>query len=200
MTGGGAGFSSGFGSAFSSIFAAGGNSAAAKAGVLMVVGSLAEASRQQAGALKDSGGVSAIVVAPETLLAGAQASAWKASADTLSQALAAGRPVLLQIGLSGSPDLAMGGALVASLAELVERVAPRIGSIVATGGETACAVLARLGVTGIRLIDEVEPGVPLGLTLGARSFPVVTKAGAFGDAETLGRCLRRLEQATLVPA
>ncbi len=78
----------------------------------MVVGSLAEASRQQAGALKDSGRVSAIVVAPETLLAGAQASAWKASAEALSQALAAGRPVLLQIGLSGSPDLAMGGALV----------------------------------------------------------------------------------------
>jgi D-threonate/D-erythronate kinase len=168
--------------------------------VLMVVGSLAEASRQQARALKDSGRVSAIVVAPETLLAGAQASAWQASAEALSQALAAGRPVLLQIGLSGSPDLAMGGALVASLAELVERVAPRIGAMVATGGETACAVLSRLGVTGIRLIDEVEPGVPLGLTLGAHAFPVVTKAGAFGDAETLGRCLRRLEQATLVPA
>jgi uncharacterized protein YgbK (DUF1537 family) len=38
----------------------------------------------------------------------------------------------------------------------------------------------------------VEPGVPLGITLGKVSIPLVTKAGAFGDAGTLRRCLERL--------
>jgi 4-hydroxythreonine-4-phosphate dehydrogenase len=42
-------------------------------------------------------------------------------------------------------------------------------------------------------MDEIEPGVPLGLTMGARRIPVVTKAGGFGDALTLERCLARLK-------
>ena len=50
----------------------------------------------------------------------------------------------------------------------------------------------RLGVHGIRLIDEVEPGVPLGVSVGAFARPVITKAGVFGGAETFLRCLDRL--------
>jgi uncharacterized protein YgbK (DUF1537 family) len=114
-------------------------------------------------------------------------------AKALSDGLRDGRDMLLEIGLSEKPDLARGAALAASLAALVDEVAPAIGAMVATGGETACALLSRLGVHGIRLIDEVEPGVPFGMSLGARSIPVVTKAGAFGDADTLRRCLDRLK-------
>jgi uncharacterized protein YgbK (DUF1537 family) len=44
------------------------------------------------------------------------------------------------------------------------------------------------------LLDEVEPGVPLGMTVGAVSIPVVTKAGAFGDAQSLRRSLERLHR------
>jgi uncharacterized protein YgbK (DUF1537 family) len=83
--------------------------------------------------------------------------------------------------------------MAAGLADLVAAAAGSIGALVATGGETACALLSRLGVHGIRLVDEVEPGVPLGISIGARRIPVVTKAGAFGDAETLSRCLARLK-------
>ena len=161
--------------------------------VLTVVGSLAEASRLQARTLTDSGRVSHLVIAPETLLAGSRASQWQDIAKALSDRLRDGRDVLLEIGLSEKPDLARGAALAAALAELVDEVAPAIGAIVATGGETACALLSRLGVHGIRLIDEVEPGVPFGMSLGGRAIPVVTKAGAFGDADTLRRCLDRLK-------
>ena len=62
----------------------------------------------------------------------------------------------------------------------------------ATGGETAAALLSRLGVDGIRLLDEIEPGIPLGLTLGGVSFPAVTKAGGFGNEECLKRIIARL--------
>jgi D-threonate/D-erythronate kinase len=67
-----------------------------------------------------------------------------------------------------------------------------MSGLAATGGETAASLLARFGVNGIRLVDEIEPGVSLGLTLGGVSVPVVTKAGAFGDEGSLTRIVRRL--------
>jgi uncharacterized protein YgbK (DUF1537 family) len=98
---------------------------------------------------------------------------------------------LLEIALAGSPDLGRGTELAGRLAELMQAAVPRIGALFATGGETACALLSRLGVTGIRLVDEVEPGVPLGITLGARTLPIITKAGGFGDPDTMRRCLAK---------
>jgi uncharacterized protein YgbK (DUF1537 family) len=162
--------------------------------VLMVVGSLAEASRLQAQVLVESGRVMHLRAMPETLLAGSQAPAWRGACKSLIDALASGRDVLLEIGLTEKPDLTCGPSLAASLAGLINEAAPKIGALVATGGETACALLTRLGVHGIRLIDEVEPGVPLGVGIGMRSLPIVTKAGAFGGPDTLRRCLDRLKE------
>jgi len=162
-------------------------------GVLLVVGSLAEASRLQARSLADSGLVRHVLVAPEVLFGSAGTPEWLAAQAALSQGLDGGGSVLLEIALASHPDLARGAELASRLALLVEQVAPKLGALAATGGDTACALLARLGIHGIRLIDEVEPGVPLGLTQGRHCFPVVTKAGAFGDAGTLWRCLERLK-------
>jgi len=78
------------------------------------------------------------------------------------------------------------------LARLLREPAGQASALVATGGETASALLARLGVHGIRLVDEIEPGIPLGLTLGEVSIPVVTKAGGFGNEDCLKRILARL--------
>lgn len=160
--------------------------------VLIVVGSLAEVSRLQARTLVATGSVQRIVVDPATLCAGPQVPGWQAARESLAQGLEAGRHILLEITATPHPDLSRGPELVARLAALVAPSAARIGALVATGGETACALLSGFGIHGIRLVDEVEPGVPLGVTLGALSFPVVTKAGAFGDADTLRRCLARL--------
>jgi uncharacterized protein YgbK (DUF1537 family) len=82
--------------------------------------------------------------------------------------------------------------LAHNLATALQVAAPVIGAIAATGGETAAALLSGLGVNAIRLADEIEPGVSLGLTLGSLSVPVVTKAGAFGDEDSLVRINARL--------
>ncbi|MCR6631060.1 MAG: hypothetical protein NVV74_13995 [Magnetospirillum sp.] len=161
-------------------------------GVLTVVGSLAEASRLQARELVEKGRVRHVEVVPDTLLAGADTPEWQAAQAELEAGLADGGNVLLEIALTDNPDLSRGPELAGRLAVLVEPVAPRIGALVATGGDTACALLSHLGVQGIRLVEEVEPGVPLGITQGRHALPVVTKAGAFGDAQTLRRCLDRL--------
>ena len=160
--------------------------------VLVVVGSVAEASRRQAADVIEGGLATHVAIAPDTLFAGAGTAGWDKAVRTLATAAASGKPVLVEIAHEASPDLRRGAELAGRLAELIEAAIPKIAALFPTGGETACALLSRLGVTGIRLLDEAEPGVPLGVTLGALRVPVITKAGAFGDAHTMRRCLAKL--------
>jgi 4-hydroxythreonine-4-phosphate dehydrogenase len=68
-----------------------------------------------------------------------------------------------------------------------------VGSLVASGGETARAILDRWGVTSLRMLGELEPGLPFAVTEDhKRALPVVTKAGGFGSSQTLVRCLQHL--------
>lgn len=159
--------------------------------VLVVVGSLAETSRLQARTLVESGLVRHVVVSPSTLFDGSCTQAWQERSQQLAQYLAAKEDVLLELELAANPDLACGTKLAAKLAEFVAG-AGSFGAVVATGGDTVYALLSKLGVHSIRLLDEVEPGMPLGQTVGAVCIPVVTKAGAFGDAHSLRRSLERL--------
>ncbi|GJD96381.1 four-carbon acid sugar kinase family protein [Methylobacterium iners] len=159
-------------------------------GALIVVGSLAAASRLAAGKLAAGGGVAYLPVAPETLLD--RPAGRVALAARIAEVTAAGGDVLVEIAMDAAPDMALGPRLVQGLAEALEPIASQIGAFAATGGETAAALLSRFGVGGIRLVDEIEPGVSLGLTLGRLTIPVVTKAGAFGDADSLLRIAERL--------
>ncbi|MFC6744605.1 nucleotide-binding domain containing protein [Methylobacterium persicinum] len=90
--------------------------------------------------------------------------------------------------------MSLGPRLAQALAEALAPVALQIGALAATGGETAAALLTRFAVQGIQLADEIEPGVSLGLTLGRLSIPIATKAGAFGDADSLVRIRDRLRK------
>lgn len=77
------------------------------------------------------------------------------------------------------------------LAETIARRQERIGGLVLTGGETARAVLSRLGIAGLRVVGEVETGVPI-LVATRSGLTAITKAGDFGDRETLLRCRNAL--------
>ncbi|KAB1072290.1 four-carbon acid sugar kinase family protein [Methylobacterium planeticum] len=161
-----------------------------RCGALIVVGSLAAASRAAARTLAASGRVTHLPVTPEALLGAPAGRA--ALAAGIAAVTAAGGDALVEIAMDATPDMALGPRLVQSLADALEPVASRIGAFAATGGETAAALLTRFGVSGIRLVDEIEPGVSLGLSLGRFSIPVATKAGAFGDADSLLRIAARL--------
>jgi uncharacterized protein YgbK (DUF1537 family) len=86
-------------------------------------------------------------------------------------------------------------ALVRDLAEAarreVERARPR--TLLLTGGETAYSVCRALGADGVALGGEAEPGLAVGVLLGGPwdGLTVVTKAGGFGDADTLVRIQER---------
>jgi uncharacterized protein YgbK (DUF1537 family) len=163
---------------------------ASKLGTLTVVGSLADASRAGARRLNASGTVAHFLVEPETLI-GSDANRAQLAASVMEH-LAAGGDALVEISMNDPPILSLGPQLSQNLAATLKVAAPVIGAFVATGGETAAALLSGFGVNGIRLVDEIEPGVSLGLTLGSLSVPVVTKAGAFGDENSLVRINERL--------
>ncbi|MEV0254143.1 four-carbon acid sugar kinase family protein [Streptomyces sp. NPDC050732] len=80
-------------------------------------------------------------------------------------------------------------ALARSLAAVVRTLTGQglVDGLIVTGGETAATVLEALGVTGLDLTDEPEPGVARGTPLGGPPLPVLIKAGGFGDDDLLVR-------------
>jgi uncharacterized protein YgbK (DUF1537 family) len=56
-----------------------------------------------------------------------------------------------------------------------------------TGGDTADAVLTAIAADGVRILGEVVAGVVHGVLIGGLldGLPLVTKAGAFGQQDTL---------------
>ncbi len=65
--------------------------------------------------------------------------------------------------------------------------------LVIVGGDTARGVLAAFGLNELALIGEIMPGIPVARVIDRhRPILVVSKAGGFGDTETLSEIARRL--------
>ena len=158
--------------------------------VLIVVGSLAGLSRSQAAVLSATNDVAVITLRPRALLAGPRAEEWRDSQDLLVRTLAGGRDVLILLAAEERVDPGMAPRLCSAAASLIAPCRAGIGGLILTGGETARAVLAAFGVQFLVPFREVEPGVPFALasTDHGERLPVITKAGAFGDPDTLVRC------------
>ncbi len=166
--------------------------------VLFVVGSLSPVSRAQAERLASLAGVETVRVPVAALLRGAEA--WVEETRVVSDAVQRGRDVLvLPEGAEGA-RYEDGVAIATALGKFVEGCADAVVGLVATGGETARAVLDAWGVTRLRVREAVEAGVVFSMTEGwRRSLPVVTKAGGFGDADTLVRCREFLQRSGAAP-
>lgn len=61
----------------------------------------------------------------------------------------------------------------------------RISKLIMTGGDTAKQVCLSLGAVEIALIHEVSAGMPIGKLIGSQERYVITKAGGFGDEQSL---------------
>ena len=155
-------------------------------GTLVVVGSLASVTRDAAQELARLEGVRHVRLAPAAITPDLGGSV----ATTLRR----GMDVLLTLEPPNGAGARTGAHAATALAQMLEPAAAEVGALVATGGETAAALLRAFRIHGIRLYEEPEPGVSLGVTMGAIEVPLATKAGAFGDRETLVRIVRRLRQ------
>ena len=160
--------------------------------VLTVVGSMSSVSHTQASELKAGAGAGLLALElPVEALDTPQADITQTVIDALSE----GRDVLVTLSQSTRGTNADGLHFCRRLATLLAPALPHAGGLIATGGETARAVLSTAGIDALQLTDEIEPGLPLlhaRLTGVGRALPVVTKAGGFGAPGSLHAAWQRL--------
>lgn len=181
---------------------------------LFVIGSMSGVSRGQASLLTNSSDTVTITIPATALRAKNENSKWLEYELGLSRAIESERDVVLLIGpeekgpdretcdaRQGSTTGMERRRLSSALAEMIRPHATKFGALVATGGETAVAVLRAWGVAALRLIRELEPGVPFSVTENwRRPIAVLTKAGDFGTPQTLLHCqkfLRDLDRSAI---
>ncbi|WP_343655356.1 four-carbon acid sugar kinase family protein [Cupriavidus sp.] len=162
--------------------------------VLTLVGSMSGVSGRQAAYLCEQAGIDALVVPPQALRDGAYHAAWTASQQSIAECLMAGRDLLVSIGRDDAFDPAEGPQLSTALAQLVLPYFAHVGGLIATGGETARAMLAAAGIGALTLKREVEAGVPLSETLTGPTRRIATKAGAFGTDAALWLAWQAMRQ------
>ncbi|RZT41495.1 four-carbon acid sugar kinase family protein [Cupriavidus agavae] len=162
--------------------------------VLTLVGSMSGVSGKQAAYLCGKTGMASLVLAPQVLRDGPHDAAWSATQRELGAVLAAGRDLLVSIGRDDAFDPAEGPQLSTALAQLVLPYFALVGGLVATGGETARAMLSAAGIGTLTLKREAEPGVPISETTDTPARRVATKAGAFGTESALWLAWQAMRQ------
>jgi 4-hydroxythreonine-4-phosphate dehydrogenase len=179
--------------------------------LLFVIGSPSQASREQIPRLLADRDIEAVPVPLAALRHGVHSMAWAEQTRRLDRAFSTGRDIIVSLDMEGRSGVdgrsdAKGhsdassrfsahedATLSPALAALVSPYVTRCSGLVLTGGETARSLLDRSGVATLRLVGEVEPGIPLSVATavtpaGSLCLPVITKAGAFGSPQSLLSC------------
>jgi len=159
---------------------------------LAIVTSLNDVARRQARALISAGACHHEPAAGDLI----DDEAWNTWSARVLEGFDRARLMVL---LVTTPDVRTSGlstaAIARRLADLASRSVKRgISGVVVTGGDGARAVVDGLQATGIDLRAEVVPSVPIGTLIGGSSdgLPIVTKAGGFGDDDTLLRAVEAI--------
>jgi 4-hydroxythreonine-4-phosphate dehydrogenase len=159
-----------------------------KGPTLFVVGSLSDASRKQAQSLAAEPDVETFTNPQHTLLKN-DSNAWREYAGLVSKTLERGKDVLLMFDSAEQFTPPQIRLLTNLLARMLQPLADHVGALIATGGETARTVLQAWGVSQLRLLGEVTPGLPYCVTeRWRRDILVLTKAGSFGTQNSLLDC------------
>ena len=86
-----------------------------------------------------------------------------------------------------------GAMIERALAEIAARlVAAGVRRLIVAGGETAGAVVQRLGVKALRIGPQIDPGVPWTATVGEPVLALALKSGNFGAADFFTRAFGML--------
>ncbi|AQH03826.1 Hrp-dependent type III effector protein (plasmid) [Burkholderia sp. KK1] len=161
----------------------------ARGPILALVGSLSAISERQCAMLCAEAGVQEMIVPPAVLRDGARHPEWQAWSERIGASVRNQIDAIVRIGRDDAFDPAEGALLSTALAALVAPSFDALGGLIATGGETARAMLAAAHVGSLELVTEIEAGVALGRPSngnGPSSGPsIVTKAGAFGSEHAL---------------
>ena len=99
---------------------------------------------------------------------------------------------ILETGPTAAPNQVVRG-LAQVAAALLAAVRPE--AVFLCGGDTAEAFWHRIGASALLIQEEILPGLMRGEFVGGpyNGLPVVTKAGAFGHADTLNQLVNSLK-------
>lgn len=148
--------------------------------IVFVIGSRAHASREQVARLAADGAT--VVNAPNGIPASLPAMSGQTPIVLLAVPDSEGRE-----GDAGDVARAL------ALHGLALARQPGVGALVATGGDTAIALLRESGNAALQVDGELMPGIACAkLMLDGTPIALVTKAGGFGDPEALREIGRRL--------
>jgi D-threonate/D-erythronate kinase len=178
--------------------------------VMLVAGSASEITRKQVANFIREPGVEAVTMHPLLIIEEKTRQAEKTRCtQQLQRTLAKGKDGAFFV--ESSPEHIQAAQTAGSKkgwskAEVSNMIADSLGAVaseaikscglklvILTGGDTAKAVCSHLGATGIQLLDEVEPGIPISRLTGTQDLLVVTKAGAFGSLDAFKNARNRLK-------
>jgi len=186
-----------------------------RSGLLVVCGSINSVTIEQVAEAERQLGVkvlepnlSGVLLSDEKLLATARNLAGKVKKyltqdrDVIMR-LAKSKDLILKIQEEGKQlrmsPLQVTDRLLLVLSESFKRIAARqkLVSLILVGGDTSIRIMNVIGAKGVRIEDEVLPGVPMGRILHGiyNGMRIVTKAGGFGDRYTLVKIMRYLKSA-----
>jgi uncharacterized protein YgbK (DUF1537 family) len=88
-----------------------------------------------------------------------------------------------------------------TIAEITEAVIQQTGQqrFVIAGGDTSAAVCRRLGINGMRVWEEIQPGLPSCISLSNNPMLFVLKSGSFGKRNFFEQSFLHLRGQLLVP-
>jgi len=167
--------------------------------ILILVGSLSAVSERQCAMLRERARVSELIVPPAVLRVGSEHADWRAWQSKIGDYLERHLDLLVRIGRDDAFDPAEGAHLSTALAALVTPHFRHVGGLIATGGETARAMLSAAGIGRLDLLAEVEAGVAVArpCTPHPTRPAIITKAGAFGSEHALFGAWEHLQRLPL---
>ncbi len=169
-------------------------------GQLVAAGSCSEATQRQ-NRWMEAQGARTFVIDPVALAEGASL---ESTVTAAAAELAAGHTCLVRTAPDRAPvrewsqehgrgvnetGLAIAYGLARMVRGIVERQLP--AALVVAGGETAGAVCRTLELGALEVGRNIQPGVPLCVSLGRFRLPVVLKSGNFGSEDFYGRAMER---------
>jgi len=97
----------------------------------------------------------------------------------------------------GMTKLQVADLLLSTLSRAVRRILDKysFSSLILIGGDTSIRIMDALGAKAIRSEGEILPGIPSGRIIGGiyEGMRVITKAGGFGDDDTLVKIMNSLK-------
>ncbi|UQZ85831.1 hypothetical protein SK3146_05121 [Paenibacillus konkukensis] len=176
--------------------------------VLLVVGSVSAIGREQLRRLLAEPGTAGIEVRAEEIIREGepQQLEWSRVLPEAEAAVKAGRHIALYSSSEVERTQRLGRELGCSPVDISNRISRVLGEwavriadrfdlryLFLTGGDTARQVFQQLGADEFHLLDEVEPGIPLGtVRKPGKDLYAVTKAGNFGSESAMIKAARKL--------